>query len=124
MTRSSGLKSISDQSWTLFFETTFQDVRHALRGLHRSPGFAFTAVLTLALGIGATTAIFSAVYALLIKPLPYRDPDRLVWVTEHWPRASGIGAIAQPDMVAWRERGQPFESVAGYAFEERTLTGS
>jgi len=100
------------------------DLRYALRELQRSPGFALTAVLTLALGIGATTAIFSAVYALLIRPLPYRDPDRLVWVTEHWPGVGGSGAIAEPDMMAWRERGRPFEAVAGYAFDEHTLTGS
>ena len=104
-------------------DTTLQDVRYGVRGLRRSPGFALTAVLTLALGIGATTAIFSAVYALLIRPLPYRDSGRLVWVTERLPSGFG-GAIAEPDMVAWRERGRPFEAVAGYAFNEYTLTGA
>jgi predicted permease len=94
-----------------------------MRGLRRSPGFALTAVLTLALGIGATTAIFSAVYALLLQPLPYRDPGRLVWVTER-PLSGISGAIAEPDMVAWRERGRPFEAVAGYAFNDYTLTGA
>jgi predicted permease len=103
------------------FDALLQDIRYGLRGLRRSPGFAFTAVLTLALGIGATTAIFSAVYALLIHPLPYHDPDRLVWITEQ--RRSGIGgAVAEPDMVAWRERGRPLASVAGYTFNEYTLT--
>src|SRR6267154_2643018 len=91
------------------------------RGLRRSPGFAVTAVLTLALGVGATAGIFSAAYALLIRPLPYRDPSRLVWVAEH--TRDGSGAIMEPDMVAWRERGRPFESVAGYAFDEYTLSG-
>jgi predicted permease len=105
------------------FDALLQDIRYGLRGLRRSPGFAFTAVLTLALGIGVTTAIFSAVYALLIRPLPYPDPDRLVWITEQ--QRSGIGgAIAEPDMVAWRDRGRPFEAVAGYAFNEYTLTAT
>src|SRR5579859_4761234 len=106
------------------FDTLLQDIRYGLRGLRRSPGFALTAVLTLALGIGATTAIFSAVYALLIRPLPYRDPDRLVWVAER-PRSGAGGAVFEPDMAAWRERGRPFEAVAGYTFNlEYTLTGA
>jgi len=111
-----------DQRGLPVFDALLQDIRYGLRGLRRSPGFAFTAVLTLALGIGATTAIFSAVYALLIHPLPYHDPDRLVWIAEQ--QRSGVGgAIAEPDMVAWRERGRPLESVAGYVFNEYTLTG-
>lgn len=111
-----------DQRGLPVFDALLQDLRYGLRGLRRSPGFAFTAVLTLALGIGATTAIFSAVYALLIHPLPYHDPDRLVWVAEQ--QRSGVGgAVAEPDMVAWRERGRPLESVAGYGRNEYTLTG-
>jgi putative ABC transport system permease protein len=105
------------------FETLLQDVRYGLRGLRCSPGFALTAVLTLTLGIGATSAIFSVAYTLLIRPLPYQDADRLVWVTERLPSGFG-GAIAEPDMIAWRERGRPFEAVAGYAFNDYTLTGA
>jgi putative ABC transport system permease protein len=112
-----------DQRGLPLFETLVSDIRYGVRGLRRSPGFALTAVLTLAFGIGATTAIFSAVYALLIRPLPYHDPSRLVWVTER-PPSGGIGAIATPDMIAWRERGRPFEAVAGYGFNEYTLTGA
>lgn len=106
-----------DQRGLPVFDTLVQDIRYGLRALRRNPGFALTAVLTLAMGIGATTAIFSAVYALLIRPLPYRDPGRLVWVAER-------GAVAEPDMIAWRERGRPFEDVAGYGAVEYTLTGA
>jgi putative ABC transport system permease protein len=114
-----------DQRGLPVFETLLQDIRYGLRGLRRSPGFALTAVLTLALGIGATTAIFSAVYALLMRPLPYRDPDGLVWVAERSRSGGGSGAVAEPDMIAWRERGRPFEAVAGYIFNlEYTLTGA
>ena len=59
-----------------------QDLRFALRMFTRRPGFAITAALTLALGVGATTAVYSVVYAVLLRPLPVRDPDRLVMIGE------------------------------------------
>src|SRR5439155_21085775 len=65
----------------LFLETLWQDMFYGLRKLRKNPPFALTAVLTLALGIGANTAIFTIVHAVLLKPLDYRDPDRLVHVS-------------------------------------------
>jgi hypothetical protein len=72
-----------DERGLPWLETTARDVRWSLRGFARRPAFAVTAILVLALGIGATTAIFSAVHGVLMAPLPYPEPDRLVALWEH-----------------------------------------
>ena len=102
------------------------DVRYALRTLRRNPALAATALLTLALGIGATTAIFTAVNAVLIRPLPFADPGRLVAVWEQnpdrgWYQAQAAGA----NYLDWREQVEAFEDVAAYPSwtTEMTLTG-
>ena len=71
-----------------FLETTVQDIRYGARGLRRNPGFSAVVVLTLALGLGANTAIFSLVNGILLEPLPYRSPERLVSITGTYPKGA------------------------------------
>src|SRR5262245_46287429 len=94
-------------------DTLAQDLRFAIRNLLRQPGFAVTAVLTLALGIGATTAILSVVNAIVLRPLPYEDSDRVVVVTNFWTQ-TGVRAtsVSAPDFHDWREQARSFEALA------------
>src|SRR5687767_5920062 len=98
------------------------DVRYALRGLRNHPVFTAVAVLTLGLGIGANTAIFSVVNGVLLRPLPYPEPERLVWLAERGPDWDG-GPIAYPNFQDWRSEEGPFESVGVYKWENAVLTG-
>jgi putative ABC transport system permease protein len=88
-----------------------QDLRYGFRVLFRAPGFTAAAVLSLALGIGGTTAIFSAVYAVVLKPLPYRDPGRLVQVTEAVPRTPYF-AVSPACFLDWKAQNQVFADMA------------
>lgn len=85
-------------------EDWLHDVRHGFRLLRRSPGFTVAALLTLALGIGATSAVFSVVRTVMLEPLPYRDPDRIVAVWETNRGGTIRNVIASANFVAWRER--------------------
>jgi putative ABC transport system permease protein len=98
------------------------DLRFALRQLRKSPGFTFVAVLTLALGIGANTAIFSIVNAVLLRPLPYPNADRIMVLNE----SSGPGqdySVALPDYFDWRNDNTVFEHLAATHKESRNLSG-
>src|SRR5262245_52799068 len=99
-----------------------QDLRYALRTLLRSPGFTVIALLTLALGIGANAAIFSFVDAVLLKPLPYSDPDRLLQVWEQ-PPGGGINVVSALNFLDWRVQSTSFESLAASTGGSVTLTG-
>jgi putative ABC transport system permease protein len=105
-------------------ESLIQDIRYGLRALVKDPGFAAVAVLTLALGIGANTAIFSVVNAALLHPLPFRDPDRLVtqWGTIPEVGYTGPISICDPGYVAWRDRNRTFEQVAAFRGRTSNLT--
>ncbi|HVO12046.1 MAG TPA: ABC transporter permease [Vicinamibacteria bacterium] len=100
----------------------FQDVRYAVRALARDRGFAAVAVLALALGIGANTAIFSIVNGVLLRPLPYREPDRLVRLSETAPGFARM-SLAYQNFVDWREQSRSFEHVAALRWEDYDLTG-
>ena len=90
-------------------EDSLRDVRHGFRMLRRSPGFTAAALLTLALGIGATSAVFSVVRTVMLEPLPYRDPDRLVAIWETNRGGTSRNVIAPANFVAWRERVRTLE---------------
>jgi predicted permease len=101
-----------------------QDLRYALRALAKSPSFTLVAVLTLALGIGATTAIASVVHALLLRSLPFHDASRLVSLREVTPQGETI-EVAYPDFLDWQAGTRAFQGLAAYSFEgykDETLT--
>jgi putative ABC transport system permease protein len=105
--------------------TVLQDLHYALRLLRKSPAFAAVAVTTLALGIGANTAIFSAVNAVMLRPLPYRDPNRLVWITEIWHKEKDNAFIPSPDYTNWSAQARSFTEIAAYdGGFEANLTGA
>jgi predicted permease len=105
-----------------------QDLRYAARTMLRSPGFTATAVIALALGIGANTAIFSVVNAVLLRPLPFDQPDRLVQVWHTPPQATFPGmkefAVSPANFIDWRNESRGFQAMAAYGFGRYTLTGS
>ena len=100
-----------DQRGLPFLEGLRQDLRYGIRILRRTPGFTAAALLTLTLGIGANTAIFSVIDAVLLKPLPYADPDRLVMVGDGSPNGSMTG-VGFATIADWRARSHSFEQVA------------
>ena len=105
-------------------KNVWQDVRYGARSLLKKPGFTFVAVLTLALGIGANSTIFSFVNAILLRPLPYAQPERLVNLDENSSK-QGVASmgVSFPNFQDWREQNKSFEDIAAYGEDTYTLTG-
>jgi predicted permease len=104
-------------------ELLWHDLRYGMRVLRRNPSFTWTAVITLALGIGATTSIFSAVYSLLLRPLPYPKAAQLVSITAQSPKFQ-MGVLVSPDFIAAQDAVKSFSQFAGYWWANRNLTGA
>jgi putative ABC transport system permease protein len=102
----------------VWIEQRFQDLGYGARSLRRTPGFTALAAVTLALGIGASTAIFSVVNAVLLRPLPYQDPDRLVTLLH-----GGSSPVAVANYIDWRDQSRSFEAMAAADYWTPNLTG-
>jgi putative ABC transport system permease protein len=118
-----GTHSVEDGTYAM--DSLLQDIRYAIRLCVRTPGFTIVAILALALGIGANTAIFTIVNAVLIERLPFQDPDRLVMVWENNVRHPGRpNTVAPANFLRWQERATAFEQLAGFYEWRAALTGT
>src|SRR5215204_1876255 len=105
------------------FETLAQDIRYGLRMLAKHKAFTSIAVVTLALGIGANTAIFSVVNELLLQPLPYRDAERIVMLWEVTPEGRHQNTTSRANFRAWRDQSTSYEYIAAFTDQRVNLTG-
>ncbi|HSB76039.1 MAG TPA: ABC transporter permease, partial [Terriglobales bacterium] len=103
-------------------ERLLQDIRYGLQNLRRNPGFAAVAVITLALGIGANTAMFSIVNAVLLRPVPYSTPERLLKLYTSMPQFRQA-SVSYPNFLDWQRRSRSFELMAAYRHDSFNLTG-
>src|SRR5256712_6064280 len=103
-------------------ESIIKDIRYGLRSLLKRPGFTLVTVITLALGIGANTAIFSVLNAVLLRPLPYADADRIVRIDET--EGKGGMGVSPPNLLDFQQQNHSFQNIAGYAGDSFILTGA
>jgi predicted permease len=111
-----------DARQVTWLQDLLQDIRYGLRILRKSPGFTSIAILTLALGIGANTAIFSVVQGVLLAPLPYSQPDRLVLVWQYNLTLKHPISVSYPDFLDWEREARSFQQMAAYDSQDRNLT--
>jgi predicted permease len=104
-------------------ESLVRDIRYGIRSLLKRPGFTAVAIITLALGIGANTAMFSIVNAVLLRPLPYEEPDRLVWMSEFGDEVANRW-VSYPNFVDWRDRNHSFEAMSTFRGWSVNLTSA
>ena len=116
-------EEVRDARGTTVLDDLARDLRFGARSLRRSPGYAAVAAVTLALGIGATTAIFTAVDHVLLRPLPYERPERLVALFERNDKG-GRSAVSWPNFRDWRDRTRSVESMAAFRGGEMTVLGT
>lgn len=116
---------VRDAGWESTIEGIWRDVKHSLRALHRAPGFTAITIATLALGIGGTTAVFSVVNGVLIKPLPYRDPDALIGIWHIAPGANVGGDVnmSETQFFTYREHNRTFQALGLWSTQVSTVAG-
>lgn len=116
----------STWSWN-WIEKSWRDLRYGLRTLRRAPGFSLVAIAVMALGIGATTSLFTIVRSVLLRPLPFRDPDKLVMVYDHFSKFESetynYNSVAPADYNDWRKQTHGFQDMAVWHWWAGTLTG-
>src|SRR5712691_6781535 len=109
----------------VIMETLLKDIRYGIRSLLKRPGFTAIAVITLALGIGANTAIFSVINAVFLRPLPYHEPERLVTIWEQSPqRGMYQMPVSFANLRDWADQNHTFEQISAYTFTNLNLTGA
>ncbi len=104
-------------------DSLLKDIRYGARSLVKRPSLAVLAVVTLALGIGANTAMFSVINAVLLRPLPFAEPDRLVWMNESGDEVANRW-LSYPNFLDWRDRNHVFESMSTLRGWSATMTGA
>ena len=118
---------VKEEAWEVWsfvwLEPLWQDVRYALRQLRRNPGFTAVAILTLALGIGANTAIFSVMDAVLLRPLPFPDSNQLVFLWDSYGGKGNYAAVSYPNFLDWRAWSHSFSGMAALSGSSYVLTG-